>query len=172
MQNIEIKAKYPELHKARDIAKQIGAIFEGRQVQIDTYFAVEHGRLKLRESSRYGDQLIFYRRPDRTAPKMSNYTIFPISAAGDLKDMLRAALGIRQIVEKERDVFLYDEVRIHLDNVKNLGSFIEFEGVLASPDDASGTQTKVEWLMQQFRITPSDLLAHSYSDLLPGSEQH
>ena len=53
---------------------------------------------------------------------------------------LAAALGIRTVVRKQRTVYLHKNVRIHLDAVDGLGTFLEFEAVMpdGAPDQASG----------------------------------
>ena len=51
--------------------------------------------------------------------------------AGALKTALVAALGIRGVVHKRREIYLWHNVRIHLDEVAGLGALVEFEAVLA-----------------------------------------
>ena len=72
MQNVEIKAKYPDLEKGRGIAREIGAKFEKNYHQTDTYFYVLKGRLKLREFETEAAQLIFYQRPNQAEVKLSS----------------------------------------------------------------------------------------------------
>jgi len=166
MQNIEIKVKCEDLQRAENIAKKVGAKFESSIHQQDTYFIIKKGRLKLREISTGVNQLIYYNRPNEAGPKTSEYYIYPVEASGQLKKMLGAALGIWKTVEKERVVYLFDEVRIHLDKVKSLGSFLEFEGVVSSGSDKSKIKEKVDWLISQFQIRNNDLIEVSYSDLI------
>ena len=64
MQNIEIKATFPDREKGIALAKSLGARDEGSLHQIDTYFNVSRGRLKLREINGDEFQLIYYQRPD------------------------------------------------------------------------------------------------------------
>jgi adenylate cyclase class IV len=47
--NIEIKAKSTDQNRVRDVLKSRNADFKGVDHQIDTYFNVNFGRLKLRE---------------------------------------------------------------------------------------------------------------------------
>ncbi|MFQ5675656.1 MAG: class IV adenylate cyclase [bacterium] len=166
MLNIEIKARYADLDHARNIAREINAKPEGAYEQVDTYFLVKRGRLKLREISSRASQLIFYERPDEAGPKTSNYQIYPVGSSRDIKMMLQSALGVWKVVEKQREVFWYDEVRIHLDQVTNVGSFIEFEGMLADSSKRSSVTEKVEFLINCFKIEKSDLIEASYSDLI------
>ncbi|MFQ5709671.1 MAG: class IV adenylate cyclase [bacterium] len=169
MENIELKAKYPDLAKAKELAAEVGAVFQGSQSQIDIYFRVPTGRLKLRESSAQPSQLIYYQRPDATGLKTSDYQIYPVADAVKFKSVLGDALGVWQVVEKQRELYLLDEVRIHLDRVKELGRFIEFEGVVSQKADRAAVYEKVRWLVAQFQIPASACVSGSYSDLLGGT---
>jgi adenylate cyclase class 2 len=103
----------------------------GKVSQLDTYFRVRQGRLKLREKDR-GAELIYYERSDQAIDRESNYRIVQIEDSEALKDALAAALGVLVSVEKSRRLLLWHEVRIHLDEVPGLGSCLELEAV-ASP---------------------------------------
>ncbi len=166
MENIEIKACYPDLPKAHSIAEKIGATFEGVLLQTDTYFNVANGRLKLREINSKDGELIYYERPNQAGPKSSNYEICSIQDPAQLKATLALALGVLVVVEKKRDLYLYEEVRIHLDSVASLGAFLEFEGVVEKAISRDVAQQKVEWLLTQFQIAPGDLIESSYSDMI------
>ena len=66
MRNLEIKTRYDDLDLARQLALSLGAKDGGVSQDADTYFRVQHGRLKLRQAA--GDShgtLIHYDRPDR-----------------------------------------------------------------------------------------------------------
>jgi len=49
--NVEIKAKSDKQSKIRELLNSNKAISKGTDHQIDTYFNVKHGRLKLREGN-------------------------------------------------------------------------------------------------------------------------
>ncbi len=166
MQNIEIKAKYEDLDRAEKIAKKVGAEFESSIHQLDTYFSVKKGRLKLREISTGTNQLIYYVRPNQAGPKTSTYHIYPVETPKQLKKMLAAALGIWKTVEKERMVYLFEEVRIHFDKIVSLGNFLELEGVVSSGSDKDKIREKVDWLISQFEVRNHELIEVSYSDLV------
>jgi adenylate cyclase class IV len=96
---------------------------------------VRHGRLKLREIVGVRAELIQYERSNEARSRKSEYRLTPISHPEELKASLAAALGLRGQVEKHRHVLLWHNVRIHLDKVKSLGTFIEFEAVMSSGED-------------------------------------
>jgi predicted adenylyl cyclase CyaB len=161
---MELKARCPDLARARSVARSIGAIHQGVLVQTDTYFTVAHGRLKLREIESSHSELIWYDRPNAASARLSDYTLYPISDPTTFKAVLSGALGAWCIVRKRRDLYLWKNVRIHLDEVDKLGSFIEFEAVLSESE--TDAYDRLAWLKEQFRIPDADRIADSYSDLL------
>jgi len=167
MQNIEIKARCDDLGAAKAIAENLGAHFEGVLHQVDTYFKVSRGRLKLREINSRESQLIYYQRPDDLGPKVSSYQIYPIQNPVDLKAILESALGIWRVIEKTRELYWLDGVRIHFDRVSGLGNFIEFEGIVQAADEKNKVETKVRELIAAFNIPAAARVNGSYSDLIP-----
>lgn len=167
MPNIEIKARYGNLKKARAIARQLKARRIGFDFQVDTYFRTKAGRLKLRESSVTRDAaLIPYSRPDQAGPKKSLYLVIPVKEASLCKALLSRILGVETVVGKKREVFLVDNVRVHLDEVEGLGTFLELEAVYAGSGKRERAQReKVRKLMSAFGIGPADLVEGSYRDL-------
>jgi predicted adenylyl cyclase CyaB len=83
-----------------------------------------------------------------------------------LKAALRAALGIRGEVRKRREILLWHNIRIHLDEVIKLGTFVEFEAVLSPSDDEPNAMARLQQLCTALAIQPTDHLAPSYADLL------
>ena len=138
-------------------------------VQRDTYFEVPSGRLKLREESHAAPHLISYQRPDESDQRESCYRIVEVKQAGELIAALGSNLGVKVVVEKKRQLFLWHGVRIHLDLVETLGSFIELEAIVAAGSDLSREQRQVEALRGEFGLANAGLVAGSYSDLILAS---
>ena len=166
MRNIELKARLGDYANAKKVAMTIATKQLGTQHQIDTYFNCRNGRLKLRQIDGLKSELISYSRPNSEAAKASDYQIVPLSNPETLKAALSAALGVRTIVEKRREVFLYHTARIHLDDVVGLGQFIEFEAVLGPEMDDAAGHALVDSLVRHFSISPADLLANSYGEMV------
>jgi predicted adenylyl cyclase CyaB len=74
---------------------------------------------------------------------------------------------VRYVVSKRREIFLHENVRIHLDQVVGLGEFLELEAVVTSADQERESPARLAHLMRHFGILPEDLLPASYADLLP-----
>ena len=164
--NIELKARIVSLENARTVAQRVATESLGVLHQVDTYFHAAQGRLKLREINGQQAELIAYHRTDAAAARASDYHLVPIGDPASLKQALAATLGIRVIVDKTREVFLHHNVRIHLDVVRGLGTFLEFEAVLGGAIDDSAGQAQLQRLCAEFGIQPADVCAQSYAELI------
>ena len=164
--NIEIKAKCSDHEKIRSILKSRNAYFKGTDHQIDTYFKVNNGRLKLREGN-IENFLVFYERENREGPKQSNVILFKSDPNSSLKEILLTSLGILVVVDKQREIYFIENVKFHIDTVKNLGTFMEIEAI--DSDGAFGKEKLLEQCenyLKLFGIPKDDLISVSYSDLL------
>jgi predicted adenylyl cyclase CyaB len=169
LRNIEIKARLKSISSAEHIASRLaGGGHHTRLLQVDTYFNVPDGRLKLREDGVAGE-LIYYRRPDAPGPSRCDYTIASIGSPVEVKGVLEAALGVRCVVRKHRAMYLHKNVRIHLDEVDELGSFLELEAVMPEGSTDKEGKSLVLNLMRAFGLKRDDLVDCSYCDLIePG----
>jgi len=164
--NIEIKSRCSHPERIEQILIEEKADYKGLDHQIDTYFNVPIGRLKLREGN-IENSLIFYHREDISGPKKSRVQLYKSKPGFELKEILQNSLGIKVIVEKDRKIYFIQNIKFHLDTVKGLGSFVEIEAI-----DKQGNigQAKLseqcERYIKKFRITNNELIAISYSDLL------
>ena len=125
MKNLEVKAKCASLELTIQSLVELGAKHEKKMYQIDTYFNVPEGRLKLREEGLDFANLIYYHRFDTAESCYSNYHICQINDLDSCKLILSSALGTKIIVEKARDLWWFGNTRVHLDHVSGLGNFIE-----------------------------------------------
>lgn len=69
-------------------------------------------------------------------------------------------------VEKTRILFLIGRTRVHLDDVKALGHFVELEVVLKEDEAPETAVAEAHRLMDQLGIRQEDLIAQAYADLL------
>ncbi len=167
MQNIEFKAELRDMFAARVQCELLKARHVGRLRQADTYFRMPDGRLKKRQTIGERTQWIFYHRAERTRPKLSNYTILSDEQA-------RIRWGTHSLkkwlcVTKVRDLWLLDNVRIHLDVVDDLGEFLEFEAMISPQIDVEHCHRVLSELRDAFDPVLGEAIAVSYCDLL---EQH
>jgi len=162
---LELKARYEDLGKAR--ALLLGADHVGTFRQVDTYFSLGERRLKVRTvEGRPQGQLVYYERPDVGGVKESRVLLADLPDAHAVLDILRRTFPVLAEVRKTRDIYRFQGVQVHLDEVQGLGRFIEFEKVLADEAEREEGRKVLENLRSYFQIAEEDLMASSYSDLL------
>jgi adenylate cyclase class IV len=178
--NIELKARVRNDFTAAHAAIQyLPAAYLGELWQRDVYFYCadkkdqEPGRVKLRGESSDGQnwdwRFIWYTRANQRKAKPSDYRMAPVIVPDPaaLAETLDAAWGKYAEVDKHRSLYLYqNNVRIHLDEVVNLGRFIEFEAMIQLEDDQQAAHDTLKRLMNLFQIEDSDLVELSYGDIM------
>ncbi|MCP4550684.1 MAG: class IV adenylate cyclase [Bacteroidetes bacterium] len=166
MKNIEIKAHCKDTAKIRLALHKLNASFKGLDHQIDTYFNCTHGRLKLREGN-IENNLIHYFRNNQAGPKKSDFSLFKTDYDLGLKELLEKAMGIKIVIDKKREIYFIENVKFHIDQVKQLGEFVEIEVVDESGELSDADMIKVcNKYINLFGLTGNDLIDRSYSDLL------
>lgn len=164
MQNIEFKAELRDPIAARHQCKVLGAIFIGELRQTDSYFRLADGRLKRREAPGEPVEWIYYHRKDAVRPRLSNYSILTDEQATrrwgtqSLRHWLK--------VVKTRQLWMLDNVRIHLDDVDQLGTFLELEAIVSKERDVKECHMALQYLREVFAPTLGEAVATSYSDLM------
>jgi|SRR3989338_1281360 len=164
--NVEFKARCSDTERIRKILYSLKAEYKGRDHQVDIYFNVPNGRLKLRKGN-IENNLIGYEREDYAGSKQSNIRLFKTESDSTLEDVLTAALGVKITVDKQRDIYFIDNVKFHVDDVRGLGTFVEVEAI---DKDGSIGKEKLQEQCKNYRtlfgIQNDDMIAESYSDLL------
>lgn len=168
----EFKARLKNERHIRAALKELRARFIGTDHQMDTYFRVPFGRLKVREG-RIENALISYERPNEPRARKSRVEILPLPRRNSLKAVLEAALGVLVVVKKRREIYFVGSVKIHLDRVPGLGKFVEVEAIKAShaprPKSGAGDAPilkQARKFQNLFRIQDSEIVPESYSDLV------
>lgn len=135
-------------------------------LQDDTFFHCGTGRLKLRVFSENQGELIFYQRSNQLGPKESFYIRSQTAEPDSLRAALSLAYGETGRVKKRRTLYLAGRTRIHLDQVEDLGAFLELEVVLAEGEDTQAGMDVADRLMKQLGVEPSQLIESAYVELL------
>ena len=164
--NYEFKARCNDIERLESKLKEFSPLFIGIDHQIDTYFNVPNGRLKLREGN-LENSLIHYNRINAADAKQSDVALYQHHPDKNLKETLSKALGVKVVVDKRRKIYFIDNVKFHFDEVNGLGSFIEVEAI--DKDGFIGIEKLKEqcnYYIQLFCIAKDQFIAESYSDLL------
>jgi predicted adenylyl cyclase CyaB len=166
--NVEIKARVTNPVRFKELAHALSGQDPIVIEQEDIFFKVGSGRLKLRKFSPERGELIFYKRSNTHGPKLSEYETYKTTDPVSLARTLDIALPIIGNVIKVRRVFMYGQTRIHFDEVKDLGNFMELEVVLNDAQTAEEGQTICSYVMQALEIKDEDLIDCAYIDMVHG----
>ena len=186
--NLEFKARYQPLESLYLKLNALNATHRETVHQTDTYFYVTQvkdasiletckPRLKLREivearehgvtpADKTGEAwLIYYERPNHSESRYSQYQLSQVSDPSPLKTLLTVALGVETIVQKQREVWMFKNTRIHLDTVADLGEFIELETVFQGQTEAEAIDEH-QHVKDTLHLDTAEPVAVSYSDLV------
>ena len=168
--NYEFKARVDNIDDLEARLRELQPEFKGEDHQVDTYFHVAHGRLKLRQGN-IENALIWYERENAAGAKQSNVLLYQHTPDASLKAILARSVGIKTVVDKKRRIYFIDNVKFHFDRVDLLGTFVEVEA-----SDKNG-DIGLEKLKHQcaeyanlFELQPDSYIANSYSDMILAAE--
>jgi len=167
--NVEIKAKVEDFSTLRQGVEAIADHGPTELNQVDTFFKCNDGRLKMREFSDSSGELIYYKRPDIAGPRESVYFVSPTPDPSTLKEILNITNGTLGVVNKRRLLYIVGQTRVHLDDVENLGVFVELEVVLRDDQTADDGATITRELMKTLNIAETQLINIAYFDMLMSS---
>lgn len=164
--NFEFKARTINLAELEQKLLELNPKFIGEDRQIDTYFNVEKGRLKLREGN-IENSLIHYERENTADAKPSKILLYQHKSDKTLKEILIKTLGVKVVVDKLRKIYFIENVKFHFDTLANLGTFVEVEAI--DKDGSIGIeklQAQCRKYADFFEIKNDDYVSESYSDLI------
>jgi len=164
--NVEIKAKVHDFEALRHRVEALSDTPEEVLDQLDTFYITPRGRLKLRVLAPNRCELIQYARPDDPSARVSTYEIVRSEDPSAFSRILESALPIRGVISKRRYLYLIGQTRVHLDEVEDLGSFVELEVVLSQGESSAYGASIARDLMRQLEIDESDLVPGAYIDLM------
>jgi predicted adenylyl cyclase CyaB len=165
--NVEIKAKCTNPEKIRAVLGLKNAQFKGTDHQIDTYYNIlnKGARMKIREGN-IENFLIYYERKDTPQPKKSDVILFDTEPYSPLGQILEKSLGVLATIDKEREIYVIENMKFHVDKVKDLGTFIEIEASDSTGIGESDLLEQCKQYMRLFDVKDEDLVEHSYSDMI------
>ena len=164
--NIEVKVRVADAVRVRDAALAAGARSASIEVQTDRYYELAGGRrVKLRTREGGAAELIHYDRPETEDVRASEYEVTLVRDA-EARACLVPKDEPAAVVRKRREVLLLENVRIHLDEVERLGTFLELEAVVDPRHDDATCRRQVAALLDVLGLATSDPIRASYGELI------
>jgi len=160
--NLEYKTKLINHKNVLTKIKELNAVFSDTLRQKDIYYKHPDFLLKLRiEGVR--QTLIYYNRNEKEGKRWSDFQLIQLTGTNAEKYFSKL-FKIEAIVEKRRDLYMFDNTRIHLDKVKNLGYFLELETlVLNGNKDA---ERRFKYIFKELELDKTSELRTSYRNLI------
>ena len=164
--NYEFKARTTRLKEIEERLLTLNPVFKGTDLQVDTYFNVPDGRLKLREGN-IENSLIYYKRENIAGAKQSEVLLYKHNPDKSLKEILVRSNGIKIIVEKQRLIYFIANIKFHFDTIADLGTFVEVEAIDATGEiGIERLQAQCNYYADFLEIKEVDYVSESYSDLI------
>jgi len=159
--NLELKIRLDSFIEVKEHLNKIKAEYKGILNQRDVYYTSISGLLKLRTVNG-SQELIRYNRDESGNNRFSDYHVMHINAP-DAESFFNEILASETVVEKQRELYLFDNTRIHLDMVEGLGNFLELETlVISSKEDA---EKRFARIVELLKLDLSKQIKASYKNL-------
>ena len=165
--NLELKIKLKSFRKTKEILNRIEAEDRGVLNQKDIYYSVPQGLLKLRIENEK-ESLIYYNRNEKGKTRWSEYDFLKFIDGGG-GEFFKRIFKMEVTVQKKRELYYYDDTRIHLDNVKSLGNFLELETLVVN--GKTDAQIRFKKIIELLNLNTENQIRKSYRDLLLESKK-
>lgn len=153
--NLELKASINEFTAVERALQGLG--FERSIVeQQDRYLLSNGAYVKVRSNDGNPEALISYTRQVSPNGRPSNYSNVDISGLPQLATALEAVADVG-LVTKTRIQFRRNDVIINLDNITDVGCFVEIEVI----SDFGDAQYNLDFWISKFYIKPHEIIPYS-----------
>lgn len=141
------------------------ADYRGLDVQTDTYYDADYGKLKLRQGN-IENVLIHYHRENGGGAEKTEVLLYLENPSPATIDQICSGRKVLTQIKKKRQIFFIDNVKFHLDQLERLGDFIEIEAIDINGVFGAEVLTKqCKYYKELMQIKEADLINYSYIDL-------
>ncbi|WP_135663050.1 class IV adenylate cyclase [Halorhabdus rudnickae] len=176
MFEVEIKVRADHA-TVREALVDAGANPLGTIRQVDTYYEAPHRdfaatdeALRIRREHRHGETTVklTYKGPKIDTESKTREEAETTVGDGETADAILRGLGFEPAatVEKERHRYRLDEYTVTLDDVTDLGEFVEIETDVKSEDAVEDAREKLQSRLSNVGLDPAESIRTSYLGLL------
>jgi len=163
--NLELKIRIDSLESLIERLKSINAKQDSVFLQKDIYYKIHNGLLKLRIENGL-KTLIFYIRDEVSKNRWSDFNLLNIED-NNAEQFLSKLFEVEEVVEKKRKLFWFNNTRIHLDEVKELGNFLELETLVINGNTEA--ENRFDEIVFLLNLDLSKQIKKSYKNLISES---
>ena len=148
----ELKIRIRDYKKVEEHLIRLGAKFSGESDVVDTYFKQPAGEvLKITEDDR-GNSLVNLKSRNSKFEIVKNEKI---SNVKKIKDGLTKKFGVKCILKKKRRFFDFENYKININLIEDVGEFLIVEGENLAP----------EIITEKLKIKNPEFIAVSFDEL-------
>lgn len=163
--DITIKARCTDPAAAESILLQHKADYKGLDVQTDTFYEVDAGKLKHRQGN-IENVLMHYNRQQCGSAKKTEVLLYLKNPSAATIDQICSGKQVLAQVKKLRKIFFIENVKFHIDQLDGLGHFIEIEAIdLEGALGIEILQQQCSFYKELLQIADEDLINDSYIDI-------
>jgi len=173
MIEVETKLKVDGIEPTEERIKELIGEYKGEKTEIDLYFdhpnmQILGGGCALRVRDADGKYRLTYKGPKKDDETTSRAEIeIEIESAREMIEILDK-LGFYEIcaVKKLRKTYLLKDLIITLDNVEDLGEFIEVEGKASNDREFKEKKDEIFKLLKKLGLSTGEISQRSYLEML------
>ena len=173
MIEVETKLKIDDIEHTEEQIKELIGDYKGEKTEIDLYYdhpniQILSGGRALRVRDAGGKYRLTYKGPKKDDVTTSRAEIeIGIESAREMIEILNE-LGFYEIceVKKLRKTYLLKDLIITLDNVSDLGEFIEVEGKASNDDEFEEKKDEIFKLLKKLGLSTEEISQRSYLEML------
>ena len=163
MKIVECKLEAPHPALLEGALRRMGATFITCVDQRDTYFRAPDGRLLRREYAHGPAEWLFFHRRHLARPRVCSAVCYSDAAAHERFGMTPLPVWVR--VEKRRRTWWKDGLRVNLDDLGPLGTFVELETRIGARGDAESCFARIREARAAFAPLLGEAIGVGYADL-------
>lgn len=172
---LEVKARIDDPAKLERRLKSLGAELIAEEAHIDIYYDAPHRdfagtdeALRVRRKVKPKECILTYKGPrlSRTVKTREEFEVTVDSPDSVQRILKKLGFTPAARVEKERRKYALGNLKVSVDQVKDLGAFIEVEAEADDLTDRERIEQEIFALLNQLNVPPANVVDKTYLEML------